>query len=96
MQATSVAAGRIERLRFQTDKALEAHRDIAGNSEQPQRLAKRGAVDPQQLIADRAIFGGIGEIRQRRAIPVIRLAVLMHQPDDLARVARRIRGTWCR
>ena len=53
---------------------------------------QRRPVDAPHQVTGRDVLRRIAEVRQRRAVPVVGLAMLAHQPHDLARMCHGIGG----
>ena len=65
-------------------------RHVPRDGVQPPRLGQGRAVHLAQPAAEAHVLRAAGQVAERRAEPVIRLAVLVDQPGHLARVAHRI------
>ena len=55
-------------------------------------LAERLAVEAVDGAARGAVLRRVGELPQLRAVELVRLPELVHEPDDLVRVADDVRG----
>ena len=87
--------GREHDLRLQSERVAEAVGDVPRDREQPLGLAEGAPVELVDLAPGGAVDRGLAELRERRAIEVVGLAELVHEPDALARmphgVARELR-----
>ena len=80
-----------EHLRGEPGRRLEPRRDVARRGEETGRLAERDAVEVLHLAAERALLGRVVELAQRRAVELVRLPELVHEPDALVRMPHEVR-----
>jgi hypothetical protein len=84
--------------RRQDDLGLERKRplqpvgDIPRDGAQLARLAERDPVEAVHGAAQRPRLRIVAELAQLGAVEVVRLAELVHEPDDLVRVAHGVGG----
>ena len=78
-------------LRRQPGRSLEPLGDVPGRGEDLPRLAERHTVEPLHRPSRRSVLCALAELAELGAVELIRLAELVQQPHDLARMTHRVR-----
>ena len=86
------ALGRMgQHLGREAGRPLEPAGDVRRRREQTRRLGERGAVELLHLTAQRAVLRRRTELPELRAVELVRLAELVHEPYPLLAVANDVR-----
>ena len=71
-------------------RALEPVGDVARRREEPPCLSQRDAVEVLHLAAERPVLGRLAELPELRAVELVRLPELVHEPHALVRMADEV------
>ena len=83
---------RRQHLRLQAELVAQPGGHVARDGEERARLAQRDAVEPVHGPPLRPLLRAFAELPQLRAVEVVGLAELVHEPDGLAAVPDHVRG----